>query len=62
MREVLDTLMVSVPLAGFYIPVAVLVFAGLLLVTAATRNTTWAILGAVMLFFFELFLPALNRL
>ena len=62
MRYVLDIFMGSVSLAGYDIPVAALMFVALVGVAAATRSTSWGILGIFLLFFFQLFVPAFDNL
>ena len=60
MRDVFDIFMGSVSLAGYDIPVVVLVFVASLVIAATTRSASWGILGTFLLFFFQLFVPAFN--
>ncbi|MDA7949203.1 MAG: hypothetical protein MPJ78_17215 [Hyphomicrobiaceae bacterium] len=62
MREFIDIVTSDVSIAGFGVPIIALLFAALLMISAATRNTWWAIGGTCLLMLFSLFLPALDRI
>ena len=61
MRDFIDMMTSDVLIAGFGVPASALVFVALLLVSAMTRNTWWAIGGTFFLLLFTLFLPAMDQ-
>ena len=61
MQEIIDILMGDITIAGYDLPVIVLVFVALLTISITTKDSSWGIFGTFLIFFFHLFMPALSR-
>jgi len=61
MREITDILMGDITIGGYDLPVIVLVFMVLLIISFSTKDSSWGIFGTFLIFFFHLFMPALSR-
>lgn len=62
MRDLIDILTREISIAGFGVPVIVLAFAALVVISAVTRNSWWAIGGACATLLFTFLLPALEQI
>ena len=61
MRELMDTLLAYVTIAGYHVPVYSLIAAALMLLGLISRRQWFTILGIFLFFLFYLFVPALDQ-
>jgi len=61
MRELIDTLLADVTIAGYHVAVYGLVAAALILFGLISRRQWFTILGIFLFFFFYLFVPAVDK-
>lgn len=60
MREIIDSLLGDVSIAGYHISIIALIAAGALVIGLVSRNHWFSALGVFLFLFFYLFIPALD--
>lgn len=60
MREIIDSLLGDVSVAGYQVSIIALIAFGALVIGLVSRNHWFSVLGVFLFFFFYLFLPAVS--